>query len=417
MANQRNNGCIMIKKQTVVNIKVIAIVGVAGLAVGCASQSHVKVHTTGDPIADGRASMHSAPAKDKVLWQYRIAASAMRLGRYEDAKLELDGALMRINGIMGPDKTAEEARSMFKAEAKKTFIGEPYERVMANYYRGILYWMDGDADNARACFVNGQFLDSDAGQFHENSKTDKSEADKFASDYVLLDYLDGLIKFRSGGDGDDAFKRAIERCPYKSLPPYDKEANVFVFAEFGKGPTKYATGQYKQELRFKPGGSQVSEARLKVNGQTHRLPPYDDINFQAVTRGGRVMDHILNNKAVFKDTTSAVGDAALVAGAVTASTSSYAGSDVGAYAGVGMMAFGLLSKMVSTAANPAADVRCWDNLPAHLSFASLTLAPGEYPATVEFLDETETPYIIKDIVIKVADGGKQTVVFVSDQER
>jgi hypothetical protein len=30
------------------------------------------------------------------------------------------------------------------------FIGEPYERAMAYYYRGLLYWRDGEIDNARA---------------------------------------------------------------------------------------------------------------------------------------------------------------------------------------------------------------------------------------------------------------------------
>ena len=42
------------------------------------------------------------------------------------------------------DKSAKKARSYFSEESKKIFQGEPYERVMAYYYRGILYWMDGE---------------------------------------------------------------------------------------------------------------------------------------------------------------------------------------------------------------------------------------------------------------------------------
>ena len=56
---------------------------------------------------------------------------------------------------------AARARGLFAAERTKPFIGEPYERVMAYYYRGILYWRDGQPDNARACFRSGQVIDSD----------------------------------------------------------------------------------------------------------------------------------------------------------------------------------------------------------------------------------------------------------------
>ena len=42
------------------------------------------------------------------------------------------------------DKSARKARGYFHEESSKGFRGEPYERVMAYYYRGILYWMDGE---------------------------------------------------------------------------------------------------------------------------------------------------------------------------------------------------------------------------------------------------------------------------------
>ena len=38
--------------------------------------------------------------------------------------------------------------SLFHPESSKVFIGEPYERAMAYYYRAILYWRDGQPDNA-----------------------------------------------------------------------------------------------------------------------------------------------------------------------------------------------------------------------------------------------------------------------------
>ena len=92
------------------------------------------------------------PAKDRVLHECRSAASAMRRAQFDEAKRLLDDALLTMGASLANDKSAKKARSLFSEESKKTFRGEPYERVMAYYYRGILYWMDGEPDNARACF-------------------------------------------------------------------------------------------------------------------------------------------------------------------------------------------------------------------------------------------------------------------------
>src|SRR5439155_1523249 len=91
----------------------------------------------------------SGPPKDKVLWQYRTAVVAMRRGKFTEAKQLLDEAISRMSNVLGKDPSARKSRSYFSPEAKKTFIGEPYERVMAYYYRGILYWMDGERPGLR----------------------------------------------------------------------------------------------------------------------------------------------------------------------------------------------------------------------------------------------------------------------------
>jgi tetratricopeptide (TPR) repeat protein len=117
---------------------------------GCASTPQLVM--TGDVMVDGPNAMAHGPPRDKALWEYRTAAAAMRQGKFALAKEYLDDALTTLQGIYGKSPDAKKARSYFHAEAKKTFIGEPYERSMAYIYRGILYWMDGQPDNARACF-------------------------------------------------------------------------------------------------------------------------------------------------------------------------------------------------------------------------------------------------------------------------
>jgi hypothetical protein len=354
-------------------------------------------------MVDGPNAITNGPPKDRVLWEYRTAVAAMRLGEYEVAKPYLDDALATLGGIYGKDANAKKARSYFHAEASKTFIGEPYERVMAYYYRGILYWMDGEPDNARACFRSGEIEDS------------SSEGEQYSGDYALLDYLDGLASVKLGGDGSDAFARATKEMRGSiPPPPYDPQANVLFFIEFGPGPRKYATGQYREELRFSIPPSRVQSAIVNVDNQSATAGVYDDLGFQATTRGGRVMDHVLANKAEFKTSTDVAGNVAIAGGAITAmSTRNQTAQAVG----LGLVAVGIVSKIVSASTTPQADVRMWDNLPHYLSFAAFRLPPGQHTATVQFLDRDGQPLenLTKTITINVSTDKRDKVVFVSDK--
>lgn len=367
---------------------------------GCASTPKRQVVMTGDILVDGPNMIAEGPPRDRVLWQYRTAAAAMRQARFDLAKELLDDALLTLGGVFGPDAEARKSRSYFQREARKTFIGEPYERSMAYIYRGVLYWMDGEPDNARACFRSAQFEDSD------------TENREYAGDWVLPDYLDGFATVKLGGDGSDALKRARANARNVTLPDYQASANVLCFVEFGPGPLKYASGQYGEQLRFRTRSSKVVSARIKTGPIDLPVAPTDDVNFQATTRGGRVMDHVLANKAVFKATTSAVGDAALIGGLTTAAVSD---SQMSQNIGLGIALAGLVTKLISEGTTPDADTRTWDNLPQYLSFATASLAPGEHLLTVEFHDASGNALanLTKHITVNVP-AGRDKVVFVSD---
>jgi hypothetical protein len=381
---------------------------------GCeTAPSRPPVPITGDPVVDGNAQLAVAPVKDRALWEYRIAASALRRNQFDEAKTKLDDALAQAAANYGQvNSEAAKSRRMFRNESDKPFIGEPYERVMASYYRGILYWRDGEPDNARALFRSGQLLDSDT--------QDKT----YAGDYVLLDYLDGLASAKLGGDGADALARSRSNAKQqgRAAPPdYNPKANVMLFAEYGHGPRKYTGGEYGELLKFYTEQSKIRSARLEIDGRRVALPPYDDINFQATTRGGRLMDHVLGNKAVFKQTTDTVGDVALI-GAMAAANH---GSRDSEKAAIGLAAVGLISKFASAATTPHADIRTWESLPQYLSFAALQLGPGEHNATLEFLDANGqvVPRLTQNFVISVpapdsSIGGRTSdvVVFCSEMK-
>ena len=370
---------------------------------GCATTATHHVPLTGDILVDGPNMIAGGPPRDRVLWQYRTASAAMRRGQFDAAKPLLDDALAMLGGVYGKDAEARKARGLFNKEARKTFIGEPYERSMAYFYRGVLYWRDGELDNARACFRSAEFEDSDA------------ENKEYAGDWVLPDYLDGLATSKLGGNGEDAFKRAKTVAKNINLPDYQPQANVLFILEYGPGPQKFGGGEYHEQLRFRTRGSPVLSAQIKTGAINLPVAPCDDLNFQATTRGGRVMDHVLANKAVFKEATDKVGDAAIISGAILASGGPHRRSDVSEEVGLGLILAGLLSKGFSAATTPEADIRTWDNLPQYISFAAVKLSPGEHVVTVEFNEASgaANPKLTKTITVNVpADRDK--VVFVSD---
>jgi hypothetical protein len=372
------------------------------MGAGCASTPTHRVSLTGDIMVDGPRMIAGGPSRDKVLWQYRTAAAAMRRGQFDVAKPLLDDALLTLGGVYGKDAEARKARGLFNKEARKTFIGEPYERSMAYFYRGVLYWRDGELDNARACFRSAQFEDSDA------------ENKEYKGDWVLPDYLDGLATTKLGGNGEDALKRARAVAKNINLPDYQSQANVLFIIEYGPGPQKYGGGEYDEQLRFRTRGSPVLSAQIKTGVINLPVAPCDDLNFQATTRGGRVMDHVLANKAVFKGTTDKIGDVAIIGGAIVASgpRGRHSHNDE---IGLGLIAAGLIAKGFSAATTPEADTRTWDNLPQFISFAALKLAPGEHAVTVEFNDASgkANPQLTKTITVNVPPD-RDKVVFVSD---
>jgi hypothetical protein len=339
--------------------------------------------------------------RNRQLDDYRAGLKALRSGDLVSARQRLDSAVLTLGGLSVGDKTAKEARNYFKEESRKNFRGEPYERAMAFYYRGLLYWMDGEPDNARACFRSAAVQDM------------APEIGITEADWTLLDYLDGLATVKLRGDGKDQLKRARKSARLNPPPDYDGQANVLVFLECGTGPTKYSAGEYGEQLRFRPGSAPGSLVQFVVNGQTNKFGPYDDLTYQATTRGGRLMDHILAGKAVFKTGADSFGDAAVVSGAILAiggQGSRGAADEIG----FGLLAAGLISKAVSAATTPAADTRTWDNLPNFISFAALRLAPGPHTAQIQFQTQTGQPVTTRAVTFTVAPD-RDTVLFVSDR--
>ena len=274
------------------------------LLVGC--QTPVVLHSpehSNDPIAEGRHIIAHAPAKDKNLWRLRVALLALKQGRHAEARELFNAAMPSAGIILKGDAGTRKAQNLFSPEERKSFHGEPYERTMGWFYRGMLYWMDGEPDNARACFRTAQLMDALA------------EKNKFRADWVLLDYLDGMVTAKLGDDSSGALNRARIHAGDTTLPEYNTNANVMIFLQFGFGPVKKSGGDVGEKINYDGGFSATKSARIRVESQIITVPIFDDLTYQANTRGRRAMDSILTRKARVKKAADGIGDVGIVSGA------------------------------------------------------------------------------------------------------
>ena len=351
----------------------------------------------GDLVAAGHRQIAKAPAHDKNRWRLITAVHALKLGRHSEARALLATAMPSAGQILKADARTRLAQSLFSPENVKGFHGESHERTMGWFYRGVFYWMDGEPDNARACFRTAQLMDALAAQ------------PEHRADWVLLDYLDGFITTKLGRNGNDARARAQANAGDTALPAYNAKANVMVFLQFGFGPMKKTGGDVGEKIVYDGGHSRAQSARITAGGRTLIAPVFDNLTFQASTRGDRAMDAILAKKATIKKAGDLVGDIGVTGGAILASQPETEG------AGVALLGAGLAGKIVGGSAEPRADTRTWTNLPQHLSFAALQLPAGTHTIAIEFLDTNgiALPNRQKNVSVTVQTG-RDTVLFVAD---
>lgn len=292
-----------------------------------------------------------------VLNFQRLGLAAIEKQRFGLARKAFDEAIVRVESIYADDVNAAKARSVFNEEKVKDFKGEPYERAMLYFYRGLLYLHEGDYQNARASFL--------AADRHVSLSS--AEVAAYASDFGMMKYLAG---WASSCDGDSSRAEQLigdaqqADAVARALPA--KPANSIILVDTGPAPVKWGDGKHNEVLKFKPGIALEVAFTVKTarGAEIVNLQLAGDVTYQATTRGGREVDGIMQGKAQFKDTAGTVGNVALAVGQQTAMLGAISGDRNTANAGMAGMLFGMIAKGVEASTTPAADVRAWDSLPA-----------------------------------------------------
>ena len=363
-------------------VPILAAVAAAALA-GCGgSPGQVSQDEVNAYLADKPAGLHKVltgvvaePAGNRVRNQLRAGLAAMEAGHDDLAARLFDDALLTIEAVYGGDERAKEARGMFSAEHGKVFRGEPYERAMAYYYRGVLYLMDEDYENARASFRSGFLQDGMAA------------SEEHRQDFSLLAFLDGWASLCNGdGDmADNAFALVSDGGGARPGPG----DNMLALADLGPSPVKYTAGEYGELLKIRRGKGATGSAAVQLAGGAKPLTNSEDIAWQAMTRGGREFDSVLANKTVFKEDAAAAADTAqaVAAGGVVAAQVGQAIGDydmgaAGSVIGLAGSLFSIAADIAAESTETAADVRQWDNLPGKVFYGTFRVDGAASPPSI-----------------------------------
>lgn len=337
-------------------------------------------------LAEVPASLDQAIARidqdeprNRVLNQLQAATLALDLGRLDEAGWLFDQALVGINAVYADSPQAAAARSLWLNEGAKDFKGEPYERAMAFYYRGLLDLFASDYENARASFKSGVLQDAFA------------EEAQHRADFALLIFLEAWASHLLGAEAlaSERFAELKALRPDFPLPAADQ--NVLVIAETGKAPRKLQDGVGGNRLVYRPGKRfEEQGVTALIGGQARRLEPLESIYWQASSRGGRPIDGILEGQVQFRQTTqSAAADVSGVSAELSRYSALFGGSGSGALAGVGAVAG--LATLITHQIKARADNRFWNNLPDKVHLLTLRAPAQAQEVTFQFIDSDGRP--------------------------
>ena len=322
----------------------------------------------------------ASPRKDLTLHQMQAGQAAFAAGYRQEAESLFDQVLTAIEAVYTESESAAKARSVWYSESEKDFKGEPHERVMAYYYRGLLYLLAGDWDNAQASFKGGVLQGTFVGLDRQQSST------------ASLVWLEGWSRHCAGADSaaKDLFAEAHALNPGLAPPPI--AANALVIAETGTGPRKQAIGRDSDKLAYLEGKEGNDGLMAMVAGRRTELMEAEDLFRLATSRNGRQMDELLADKSRTKDAVRTAGNSAVMVGSAamvgsrlqnTKSNSSSNSKGAGAAGAAGAVGtagaiislIGIVASATAAAMETTADIRTWETLPHSIRLAAIPAPP------------------------------------------
>jgi len=271
---------------------------------------------------------------------------ALILGDFETARSRLMEAVLHMEELEVAGEKQKRTSAMIGAEDAKYFKGDIYETAMANYYMGLLSYIEGNDEEALIGFRRALLND-------QESKKPEHQ-DDFGGSHFMCGLVYGHLN--EGDNSRIAFEK-LRKCGYSTCP--SEEHNTLFIVEMGHAPRKTSSGLEGQLDRFIRDVYPEATAEIFVDGRSiGRTGKIMDIYQQASTMGRTGKDNLQTGKAVTKFMFR------LAASAVS--------SDLG--------------NAVGRAWDVRADTRTWSNLPAEIQALPCRIDPGVHDVTLRFHD-------------------------------
>ena len=344
------------------------------LLAGCAQLSPAREATVAYYAGDYRTALSlAAPFENEfnrncALNNLMLGSIYLGAGAYGPAMLPL-----RRAGKVMERTTTSWGNAFFSSlsrEDAKEYKGDPFERVMCHYYRGLLHYRARDYDAALAAFRRA--LDADKDTMSSDPEATKG--------LPTIHYLVARC-FEMVGEPDTA---ATHYNRFAAMTKSTVEpGNVLLVMEWGDGPLKKRSGVSDCMLDIVPRSSGIEMAKVFVDGvEAAQVRPQVSLAAHAALHSQTKASTIQIVKGVTKQVVRVLAFAGVLTAVLLASGNDGRGERVGVGLAAGTGA-ALIAGMLVRAER---DVRIWDLLPNDLAVGTLDIPAGNHHIAVCYYD-------------------------------
>lgn len=344
----------------------------------------------------------------RPLYQMELISVLLMNKKFDEAH-ELMMSLHDDLELLFDAEAEKKAQSVWHGEINKVYKGDSYERSTFYALMALSFIQKENYEDALRCVKNGLLADAD------------SNAEEAINDYALLHYLGYFAanKLNDETKAQEYWSAMFEAMKSRDFVEQanncftqlknDNPTNTLLVVWGGEAPTVACTGEYEEVRSIICGRLPFNAMSIAINSDSSFMVANNlgDLDYQATTRGGRLMDNVLANKAAIKKGMAVTSNVFFIVGSglvIAGGACAYSNPTVG----ISLLGAGGCCYVLGTGIyiagymmNPAADGRYWRNIPGQLYIIPLNLPQGLHQISLTgYHNSDKVAMSIFDIEIK-----------------